>query len=485
MTEFAVNPVPDRDRDRASALKRVWSWLPTLYVAEALPYVVINTLTVLMYTKMDVDLEVMTFWTGWLYLPWVIKPFWSPFVDIFSSKRRWVLWMQGAMAISFACVASIIGTPWFFTATLAFFFMAAFFSATHDIAADGYYMLQLSDHEQAEYVGWRSTFYRLGSLFASGVLVWIAGVIEEDSAGGTGIGSSDIRMAWRCVMWIVAALLGAMAVYHRFMMPKASLDTPRTERSVSQVFLNLWQTFATFFTKKGVWSALAFMLLYRLPEALCIKIVSPFLVGARIEGGLELSTKAVGIANGVTGVVALLAGGVIGGMVIARGGLKKWLWPMALSLTLPCALYTLLAIFQPADRRYRPDVGECMHRSGAIRLRIRFYRLHALSHLFFRGGMEDVPLRFLHRFHGPWHDGARNVRRQALQPVGPVQSYGACRTAGIRQLFHPRGALQRVHMRGLPVGENRPFVRKEKPVRQKNVSSLMSCQKKALTLHRY
>lgn len=347
MTEFAVNPVPDRGRDRASAMRRVWSWLPTLYVAEALPYVVINTLTVLMYTKMDVDLEVMTFWTGWLYLPWVIKPFWSPFVDIFSSKRRWVLWMQGAMAISFACVASIIGTPWFFTATLAFFFMAAFFSATHDIAADGYYMLQLSDHEQAEYVGWRSTFYRLGSLFASGALVWIAGVIEEDSAGSAGVAASDIRVAWQSVMWIVAVLLGSIALYHWFMMPKASLDAPRRERSARQVFINLWQTFATFFTKKGVWSALAFMLLYRLPEALCIKIVSPFLVGARSEGGLELSTKDVGIANGVTGVVALLVGGVIGGMVIARGGLKKWLWPMALSLTLPCALYTLLAIFQP------------------------------------------------------------------------------------------------------------------------------------------
>lgn len=347
MTEFAENPVPDRGRDRASALRRVWSWLPSLYVAEALPYVVINTLTVLMYTKMDVDLEVMTFWTGWLYLPWVIKPFWSPFVDIFSSKRRWVLWMQGAMAISFACVASIIGTPWFFTATLAFFFMAAFFSATHDIAADGYYMLQLSDHEQAEYVGWRSTFYRLGSLFASGALVWIAGVIEEDSAGSAGVAASDIRVAWQSVMWIVAVLLGSIALYHWFMMPKAPLDAPRRERSARQVFINLWQTFATFFTKKGVWSALAFMLLYRLPEALCIKIVSPFLVGARSEGGLAMSTKDVGIANGVTGVVALLVGGVIGGMVIARGGLKKWLWPMALSLTLPCALYTLLAMLQP------------------------------------------------------------------------------------------------------------------------------------------
>lgn len=335
------------DRGAESVLRRVWSWLPTLYFAEALPYVVINTLTVLMYTKMDVDLEMMTFWTGWLYLPWVIKPFWSPFVDIFSSKRRWVLWMQIAMALSFAGVAVLIPMPFFFTATLAIFFVAAFFSATHDIAADGYYMLQLSEHEQAEYVGWRSTFYRFGSLFASGALVWVAGLIEESSAGGADIGPGDIRIAWQTVMWITAILLGLIAVYHNFWMTKAAKDRPRKERSAAQVVRNLGQTFATFFTKRGVLSALAFMLLYRLPEALCIKIVSPFLVGARAEGGLELSTKAVGLANGVTGVVALLAGGILGGMVIARGGLKKWLWPMALSLTLPCALYTLLAILQP------------------------------------------------------------------------------------------------------------------------------------------
>lgn len=337
---------------RQSAMRRVWSWLPSLYVAEALPYVIVNTLTVLIYTKMGVDIEMMTFWTGWLYLPWVIKPFWSPFVDIFSTKRRWVLCMQAAMALCFACVALLLPAQSFFVSTLSVFIVVAFLSATHDIAADGYYMLQLSAHEQAEYVGWRSTFYRLGSLFASGALVWMAGILEESSAVnatyiGSGTSCNASVFAWETVMWTVAVIMAATAAYHCFCMPKAVIDKPRDERSVMSVFIDLWQTFRTFFTKRGVAGAITFMLLYRLPEALCIKIVTPFLVGDRAEGGLELSTKAVGLANGVTGVVALLAGGILGGIAISRGGLRKWLWPMALSLTLPCALYTMLALCQP------------------------------------------------------------------------------------------------------------------------------------------
>ena len=327
---------------------KVWRWLPTLYFAEAVPYAVINVLTVLMYTRMDIDLEMMTFWTGLLYLPWVIKPLWSPFVDVFSTKRRWVLHMQNFMAVSFLLVALLISSSMFFVSTIIIFFVAAFLSATHDIAADGYYMLGLSDHEQAEYVGWRSTFYRLGNIFVSGALIYMAGYLEEYSAGSGGqISIGDISFAWQTVMLVVAVIMGGLAIYHRFRMPKASLDRPRGEHNVRQVLTDLGQTFATFFTKKGVWCALLFMLLYRLPEALCIKIVSPFLVGDRAAGGLAMSTKDVGIANGVTGVVALLLGGILGGYLIARGGLKKWLWPMALSLTLPCALYTLLAVLMP------------------------------------------------------------------------------------------------------------------------------------------
>lgn len=327
---------------------KIWSWLPTLYFAEALPYVTVNTLTVLLYTKLNVDLATMTFYTGWLYLPWVIKPFWSPFVDIFSSKRKWVLAMQMLMGLSFASIALAIPTSLFFSVTLAFFWLAAFFSATHDIAADGYYMLRLTDHEQAAFVGVRSTFYRFGSLFASGALVWIAGCIEEAGLpDGATPSRSDIVYAWSAVFWIVGVMMLAMAVYHSRFMPKAHLDVPRKEKNIADIFSNFALTFATFFKKKGVLGAIGFMLLYRLPEALCIKLVAPFLLSDRAEGGLGMSTKEVGIANGVTGVVAILIGGIIGGIAISRGGLKRWLWPMALSLTLPCMLYCALAMLQP------------------------------------------------------------------------------------------------------------------------------------------
>lgn len=332
----------------SGSFRQVWSWLPTVYMAEAIPYVVINTLTSLIYTKLDVDNATMTFWTGWLYLPWVIKPFWSPFVDIFSTKRKWVIIMQFLMGCCFAASALLLSGTYFLISTIIVFFLAAFLSATHDIAADGYYMLQLSDHKQAEYVGWRSTFYRLGSLFASGGLVWVAGVVEEYLAKDTSaIGKAEILYSWQAVLWTVAVLLVALSIYHNFFMPVAKRDTRRITRTVKQVFNELGQTFSTFFTKKGVWTAILFMLLYRLPEALCIKLVLPFLTASRDAGGLQLSTKAVGFANGINGVIALLLGGILGGIVISRGGLKKWLWPMAMSLALPCALYCLLAYFQP------------------------------------------------------------------------------------------------------------------------------------------
>lgn len=337
-----------KSANNISIRHNVLSWLPTLYVAEALPYVAVNTLTVLMYTRLGVDLATMTFYTGWLYLPWVIKPFWSPFVDIFSSKRRWVLLMELLMGLSFAGVVLLLPVPFWFAATLALFWLAAFFSATHDIAADGYYMLELTDHEQAAYVGVRSTFYRLGSLIASGALVALAGYWETRGlADGVEPSHGQIQTAWGGIMWVMGGFLVFVSLYHNFFMPKAASDHPRRERSPRQILTNFGATFATFFTKPGIIGALAFMLLYRLPEALCLKVVAPFLVGARAEGGLDLTTAQVGVANGITGVVGILIGGILGGLAIAHAGLRRWLWPMALSLALPCVVYFILALIQP------------------------------------------------------------------------------------------------------------------------------------------
>lgn len=316
-----------------------WRWIPTLYIAEGLPYFAVNTLTVLMYVNMGIGVSEMAFYTGWLYLPWVIKPFWSPCVDLFKTKRWWTISMQFAIGISMACVAFFLPVSFFFSVTLAAFWLMAFFSATHDIAADGYYMLELDSHDQAAFVGVRSTFYRIASVLGQGGLVILAGYLEKHYG--------NVALSWSIVFGVLSVFFLMMTAYHTWAMPKSSADHPVEGVTIKNVGKDFAMTFVTFFRKKGVVAALLFMLLYRLPEALCVKLVQPFLIASREIGGLGLTTSQVGIANGTVGVIALLLGGIVGGIMISRGGLKKLLWPMALALTLPCGFYCILAMTQP------------------------------------------------------------------------------------------------------------------------------------------
>lgn len=318
-----------------------WSWIPTLYLAEGLPYFAVNTLTVLMYINLGIGMTEMAFYTGWLYLPWVIKPFWSPFIDLFRTKRWWTVTMQFSIGIGLATVAFLLPTSFFFMSTLIVFWLIAFCSATHDIAADGYYMLELSPHEQAAFVGVRSTFYRVASVLGQGGLVILAGNLEESTG--------DIPIAWSIVFGILTAFFLTVAIYHSRIMPRSVNDCPVGDVRAKNIAKDFGMTFITFFKKRHIWTALAFMLLYRLPEALCLKLVQPFFVSPRSEGGLEMSTAQIGFINGTVGVIALLLGGIAGGIAISRNGLKKWLWPMALSLTLPCGFYCILAVMQPSD----------------------------------------------------------------------------------------------------------------------------------------
>ena len=318
-----------------------WLWIPTLYIAEGLPYFAVNTLTVLMYVNMGISLTDMAFFTGWLYLPWVIKPFWSPFIDIFKTKRGWTITMEAIICVAMAAVGFLLPFSFFFSSTLVFFWIMAFASATHDIAADGYYMLELSDHDQAAFVGVRSTFYRIASVIGQGGLVMLAGHLEERMG--------DVASAWRSVFLILSAFFLCITIYHTRFMPRADADRPMPGVTPKTILSDFAMTFVTFFKKPQIVAALCFMLLYRLPEALCIKLVQPFLVAPLSEGGLGLSTKEVGFVNGTVGVIALLAGGILGGLAIAKGGLKKWLWPMALSLTLPCGVYCYLSMAQPQN----------------------------------------------------------------------------------------------------------------------------------------
>lgn len=333
-----------------------WYWIPTLYFAEGIPYFIVNNISVIMFTNMGMSKGQMAWYTSLLYLPWVIKPLWSPFVDIIKTKRWWIMAMQIIMSAAFALVAFTLPHPSaeviaaggtdvsLFTVTLVLFWITAFASATHDIAADGFYMHALDPGDQSLFVGIRSTFYRLSSIFGQGVLVVIAGLLERKTG--------DIPQAWSVTLLASAVLFAAITLWHTFSLPKPSSDASRLgsgKADAKQIIMEFGRTFVTFFKKKHVWIAMAFMLLYRLPEAFLVKMMNPFLLDSAAEGGLGLSTETVGVVYGTVGVAALTVGGIVGGIAASKWGLKKALWPMALSLTLPCLSFVFLAAYQPEN----------------------------------------------------------------------------------------------------------------------------------------
>lgn len=522
---------------RQANRRNPWAWIPTLYFAQGLPYVAVMTISVIMYKRLGISNTDIALYTGWLYLPWVIKPFWSPFVDIIRTKRWWTLTMQWLIAIALAAIAFTIPTPFFFQLTLAIFWIVGFTSATHDIAADGFYMLALTEHEQSLYVGIRSTFYRIATVAGQGLLVIIAGMIEVNSGlpplqisvnvdpeiewsapkmssaiaseadldgelqfiatdlpaispnapasfvgsngeklvfakyaaamrdsvmalnvrngfvegedGGAATKSSsqsepsaftkwvietfgekrgasenseannfavvgvrlnrapeagreivlnfvhksgdrsirleqnalptrfvfnqsnwdkpaylyfetdhklssatsavfegasgNIPMAWLVVFGSLSAFFLAIALYHSWALPHPTTDDNRTASTPSQIFKDFIDTFKSFFKKKQIWTAIAFMLLYRLPEAQLVKLINPFLLDPIDKGGLGLTTGEVGFVYGTVGIIGLTIGGIIGGIVAARGGLRKWLWPMAWSMSLTCLTFVYLS----------------------------------------------------------------------------------------------------------------------------------------------
>ncbi|MBQ3521448.1 MAG: MFS transporter, partial [Bacteroidales bacterium] len=287
---------------------------------------------------------------------WMIKPFWSPFVDIIKTKRWWTVAMQMIMAAAFILLTITLPVPEaaqiesgttpmsMFYITLILFVITAFASATHDIAADGCYMLALSQGDQAQFVGIRSTFYRLSSIFGQGVLVAIAGMIE--------LKSGNIPMSWRITMCVTAVVFTLVTLYHTFIIPRPASDRSTLgdqKVTAGAIFSEFGRTFKTYFMKKGVWLAIIFMLLYRLPEAFLIKLCQPFLVAKTELGGLGMSTANVGIAYGTIGVLFLTIGGILGGIFASRVGLKKSLWIMAACMTLPCITFVYLAICQPTS----------------------------------------------------------------------------------------------------------------------------------------
>lgn len=309
-----------------------WRWIPSLYFAEGLPYAIIITVSVIMYKNLGISNADIALYTSWFYLPWVIKPLWSPFVDLLKSKRWWIISMQTLLGAGFAGVAFLIPTSFFFQSTVALLWLMAFSSATHDIAADGYYMLAQDESDQSFFVGVRNIFYRVAMVVGQGLLVMTAGLLDKITG--------NIYNAWSIVFFIIAITLLAIAAYHKFTLPQADEDSPKDISRIGDLF-------TSFFKKKGIIATMLFILLYRLGESQLTKIAAPFLLDSHDVGGLGMDNERVGLLYGTIGVIALLIGGLLGGFVSARNGLKKWIWPMALAMNIPNVVYVYLATAQP------------------------------------------------------------------------------------------------------------------------------------------
>ena len=315
-----------------------WAWIPTLYFAEGLPNIIVTGLSVVMYMQMGLTDAEVGLYTGWLALPWVIKPLWSPFIDLLKTKRWWVLTMQALIGASLAGIAFSIPTAFWFQATMCLFFLIAFCSATHDISADGFYMIELDDHNQAKYVGLRNTFYRLAIIFVNGMLVSLAGILQVVFRG-------QIRFTWALIFYGLAGLFIGLWLYHSRFMPRPKEDV-HTKRTLTEVTSELKKMFITFFQKfdrRGTLIVMLFLLFYRFPEALLNTMTKTFMLRNNYAGGLGLSPQEYGLANGTVGLIGLLLGGIIGGILVSRDGMKRWLWPMVCAITLPDVVYIYLS----------------------------------------------------------------------------------------------------------------------------------------------
>jgi PAT family beta-lactamase induction signal transducer AmpG len=322
-----------------------WAWIPSLYFAEGIPYVVVMTVAVIMYKKLGISNTDIALYTSWLYLPWVIKPFWSPIVDVFKSKRWWIVSMQLLIGAGLAGVAFTVPTSFFFQSTLAFFWLLAFSSATHDIAADGFYMYGLDANKQAYFIGIRSTFYRLAMITGQGLLIILAGYLETAKLFGSS--EANIPMAWSLTFFILAAGFLVFCFYHKFVLPYPKEDEERKVDSFSDVFAGFGETFSTFFMKKDILKILGLLLVYRLGESQLVKMASPFLLDSKEIGGLGLTTSEVGIVYGTIGILFLTIGGILGGYAASQKGLKYWLWPMVIAINLPNLVYVYLSYALP------------------------------------------------------------------------------------------------------------------------------------------
>lgn len=403
--------------DQKHVGRNPWAWIPSLYFTEAIPYVMVMSVSVMMYKNLGVSNADIAFFTSLLYFPWFLKFLWGPFIDMFKTKRFWTVTMQLVVSASLFGIALSLTSSMYWSFTLIVFAIMAFASATHDIAADGLYLINLEQQQQSAFVGVRSTFYRVATIVGSGVLVVIAGQLAP---------SMGFKGAWTTVFIITGVMFFIFFLYHKFMLPYSVNDkgtlggkkisgsqiailfggfilfsaviylafitinfllsftgiispwdtiittitlvvvvvalfrtyvatfVDRFEQSQNKSevllpFIEFLKAFVIFMQKKDIWNILGFLLLFRFAEAQLVKLVQPFLLDPITKGGLGLTTSEVGIVYGTVGIIALTAGGLIGGYLISKQGLKFWLWPMVLMVHLPDLAYVYLSQFQPTN----------------------------------------------------------------------------------------------------------------------------------------
>jgi PAT family beta-lactamase induction signal transducer AmpG len=322
---------------------RPWYWIPVLNFASGLPYAIIISVSVIMYKNLGISNEDIGIYTSLLYLPWVIKPLWSPFIDMYATKRKWFLFMQLLISIAFVVVGITIPMNHFFVISLAVFWIAAFASASNDVASDGFYMLALKKDQQSFFLGIRSTFYRLSMLTGNGLIVVIGGYLEQEYG--------DKQQAWSYTMIIVGLIMAVLTAYNYFSTPKIETSSVQKETTLEPK-VSFGSVFSSFFQKKQIGLVLTFILLFRLGESQLLKMLTPFLIDDKSVGGMGLTTQDVGIIYGTFGVISLTLGGILGGIAISRDGLRKWMLPMILMMHLPIVGFILLSHFHPESVYY-------------------------------------------------------------------------------------------------------------------------------------
>lgn len=330
-----------------------YAWVPSLYLGEALPFSAVMLISVIMFQELGLADAQITYYTGWLGLPWVIKPIWSPIIDNMKTKRWWIVSMQFLMGVALALVAFTLPSAFWLQGTLAVFMLIAFASATHDISADGFYIIGLTDKDQELYVGVRNTFYRIGMVIGQGGLVLLAGYMQQ---GKFGESFRSLTSSWMAVFLILGVLMLLLGLYHAFILPK--VETVVHDRfDFMEQMREFWLTLKVFAAKPHIISALCFILLFRLPEGLLTKIVPLFLKRSTAEGGLAMNDVDFGLIYGTLGVIGLLLGGLLGGWAVSRWGLKKCIWPLVLCITLPDIVYVYLS-YCPSESLWL--IGSCV-----------------------------------------------------------------------------------------------------------------------------